>query len=80
MAIKHEKEDKKVETEVEKPQEETPTPKKAKKLTEKKDYVATKMRLYHPFQKRFMNPGTPESLEPDGWLASQIAAGLVTEA
>jgi hypothetical protein len=43
-----------------------------------KRYLAKSFRLWHPFQDKYISE-TPVELIMDGWLDSQIKAGLVVE-
>jgi len=50
----------------------------AKATKKKKRYFISKFRMFHPYQNKYLGD-TPVPLELDGWLESQIAAGIVTE-
>ena len=57
---------------VDKPQPEKELPDKPKK------FISNNFRLWHPFQSKYISE-TPVELTMDGWLDSQIKAGLVKE-
>jgi hypothetical protein len=48
------------------------------KEVETKLYIACSFRLWHPFQNKYISE-TPVELVMDGWLESQINAGLVMQ-
>jgi hypothetical protein len=50
-----------------------------KKITKSKSprYVATRVNIYHPFQKVLIGPPPGVQLDHDNWLDVQIERGLV---
>jgi len=65
MAVKH-----KDDTTVETPKAKAP---------EKVEYLS-KFTVYHPFQKKRIEPGVPTALEYDGWVEAQLEAGILIKA
>lgn len=58
----------------------TPNPKPAKKKPPSPKFCSVKVVLHHPFQKVSIPVDLPGvQLERDGWLDSQINAGLIRE-
>ncbi len=42
-------------------------------------YISKGVRLFHPWQKKYIDTTAPVELEMDSWLKSQLEAGLIRQ-
>lgn len=42
-------------------------------------YISKGIRLFHPWQKKYIDTSEPVEMEMDSWLKSQIEAGLIRQ-
>jgi hypothetical protein len=42
-------------------------------------YISKGVRLFHPWQRKYIDTSKPVELEMDSWLKSQLEAGLIRQ-